>query len=650
MKIYFASQSFYPHIGGVSTYLLNLARELVKKDNEVVEVHLRPSGEENADDIKGIEIHRVPKEPLDREMLKNYSKFKEAIYKECHTDKGSFTQPATEMPGYNDYNKINIAFGEEVRSLLEHHPAEIVHVHDFQLLFLYRYVPRGTPLVLTWHIPFDEKISDNLKVFLVKHLNEYDRIVFSSQDYLNAAVKAGVEFEKCKIIHPICNTDLFKIMDVDKGKVREEYNIDKDCKMIMCVQRIDPKSGHEQLVRAMPKILKQGENAKLVFVGGQSMSSKLSKSRQVYVKKVMDLIKELDIEDNVIFTGNIDYPKLPKLYNAADIVALTSKTEGFGLSVTEGMSCGKPIVGTRAGGIPIQVKDGFNGYLVDVGDIDTTARRISALLKSDSLRKQIGKNSLRTVNEKFSMNIGIEKHLIMYSQLMKEKHESKRIEELELKNIRGFITDFDRTLTSDEPGDFTWRTYSKIKSINVPLILATGRSYGYVKNFLFNEKKQWDAVVAENGAIVYFPKSGKKIVSTSVHIKKIRKLFEKHRLEFTAGEVVLSTSIENKGRIEELLGEDKEFVDLIVNVDEVMLLPKGVNKGYGAGIALKELSIDPEKTIVVGDSDNDIDLFNVNGFKIAVANACEKLKLLADDVTEKSYVEGVLEIIEKIKE
>ena len=65
MKIYYASQSFYPHIGGVSTYLLNLCKEMVKNGNEVIEVHLRPSGEENQDEIKGVSIFRVPKEPID---------------------------------------------------------------------------------------------------------------------------------------------------------------------------------------------------------------------------------------------------------------------------------------------------------------------------------------------------------------------------------------------------------------------------------------------------------------------------------------------------------------------------------------------------------------------------------------------------------
>ena len=102
MRIYFASQSYYPHIGGVSTYLLNLQKHLKERGNEVFELHLRPSNAPNHEEIDGIEVHRVPKEPLDKDVLKGYSKFKEAIYKECHGIR-SFTKPPLEMPGYDEY-------------------------------------------------------------------------------------------------------------------------------------------------------------------------------------------------------------------------------------------------------------------------------------------------------------------------------------------------------------------------------------------------------------------------------------------------------------------------------------------------------------------------------------------------------------------
>jgi glycosyltransferase involved in cell wall biosynthesis len=186
MKIYFASQSFYPHIGGVSTYLLNLQKELKYRGNEVVELHLRTSGAPNFEIVDGIETHRVPREPLDKQMLKEYSKFKEAIWKEVHNETGAFNRTPIEMEGYDAFVQINEAFGNEVREVLNTNTPDIIHIHDFQLIYLYRYVPRGTPLVFTWHIPLYKTISTHLKKYLVKHLKEYDKIIHFTFQTLNS--------------------------------------------------------------------------------------------------------------------------------------------------------------------------------------------------------------------------------------------------------------------------------------------------------------------------------------------------------------------------------------------------------------------------------------------------------------------------------
>ena len=62
MKIFFASQSFYPNIGGVSTYLLNLAKGLMDRGDEVIEVHLRPPHEPSEEIVEGIKVFRIPKD------------------------------------------------------------------------------------------------------------------------------------------------------------------------------------------------------------------------------------------------------------------------------------------------------------------------------------------------------------------------------------------------------------------------------------------------------------------------------------------------------------------------------------------------------------------------------------------------------------
>ncbi len=655
MKIYYASQSFYPHIGGVSTYLLNLAREIQNKGNEVVEVHLRPSGEDSYEEIKGIEVHRVPKEPIDKKIMREYSKFKESVYKECHYNKKGFIKPAEDMEGFTEFNKVNEYFGEEIKALLEQKPADIVHIHDFQLLFTYKYVPRGTPLILTWHIPFIENMSKHLCEFLIKHLREYDKIVFSSQEYIKAAIKAGLPKEKTELIYPIANTNLFKVMDIDKEAVKKKYKIQKNAKVILCVQRIDPKSGHEQLIKALPKILKKVPNAKLVFVGGESMSNKLSKDREVIAKKVKELIKGLKLQKDVIFTGNVDYVLLPELYNSTDLVTLCSKNEGFGLSVTEGMACGNPIVGTKIGGIPIQVKNGKNGFLVDVGDVKSTADRIIKILTNDRLRKRMSENSLRIVENNFKIEKGIEKHIILYNEVKKIKDELHKLEYLNLSDIKAIITDLDRTITDKppkpefDPKDYDAEILKELKDLNVDLFLATGRNIHYVKK-LCKKFKIWKCVIAENGAVIYFPKTKKTITTNTSDMTKAKKIIRNLKLpETTIGKVIASNKIEYLPIIRKKIGELADKVNFVKNVDEVMTTPLGVDKGFALRLAMQHLNIDMNKTIVVGDGENDVDMFLNPGFKIALANAKEKLKKLSNEVTERPSTEGVKEIIKKLK-
>ncbi len=654
MRIYYASQSFYPHIGGVSTYLLNLCSEMVKKGNEVVEVHLRPFGEENIGDIKGIEIHRVPREPIDKEIMREYSKFKEAVYEECHFSKNKFTNPAHKMEGFIDFNKVNEYFGEEIRSLLEEQPADIVHIHDFQLLFAYKYVPRGTPLVLTWHIPFIETMSKYLADFLIKHMKEYDKVVFSSEDYIKAAVKLGLPKEKAELIYPIVNTNLFKVLGVNKKDVRKRYGIPEDAKVILCVQRIDAKSGHEQLIRAFPKVLEKVPKAKLVFVGGKSMSSKLSEDRGILAARVKQLVEDLRLNNDILFLGNIDYTTLPELYNSVDLVSLCSRNEGFGLSVAEALSCGNPVVGTKVSGISIQIKEGFNGYLVDVGDIEATAERIIKILLEPELREKMAENALKTVEEKFKIEQGIEKHMVLYNDVLKMKNELYKIEYFNVSDVKAIIMDLDRTITDNpakqefDPADYDAELLNQLKEIGIDLILATGRNIYYVTK-LCSTFNIWRCVVAENGAVIYIPPTKKTITINTDYMKKAKKIIKELKLpKAIEGKVIMSIRAEDEKQVREKLGGLVNKVSFYRNVNEVMVLPRDVDKGLGLRMAMQYLNIDINKTIVIGDGENDIGIFLNPGFKIAVSNAHPRLKKLANQVTEKPSTQGIREIIKKL--
>ena len=645
MKIFFASQSFYPQVGGVSTYLLNLARGLIQRGNEVVEVHLRPPNEPSEDLIKGIKVFRIPKEPLNEDLLKGYSNFKERIYKECHGEGEFFKKEPLITYGYDEYHQLNLSLGRQIEELLEKNPTEVVHIHDFQMLLIYRNIPRGIPVIMTWHIPFIDSISKHLKHFLIRHMKEFDKVIFSCEEYAKSAIKAGLPAEKAEIIHPIANTSLFRPKKCG-DEIKNLYSIPKDCKIILSVQRIDSKSGHAQLISSMPKIIGKFPNARLMFVGGESLTNKISNERQECEREIYKLIEDLNLKDYIIFTGSLDYEKLPLYYNSADLVVLTSKNEGFGLAVTEGMSCGKPIIGTSVPGIALQIKNGVNGFLVDVGDTDETAEKILKLLKNNKLREKMGIESIKIVKSRFEMSRGIDRHYQLYRKLIKEKTDW-RLEKINLDDVSAVITDFDRTIT-DKPGAVDEAVLMELESLNKPLFLVTGRDEKYAKE-LYKKHPVWDCIIAENGSYVYFPDTGLNWRFGSEKFEKAKRLLKKSNFPANIEEGIISVSKVFEGKLKDVLHTFGSFIGFRTNADEIMVLPRGIDKGVTLKLALGYLGIDPKKTIIIGDGENDIDLFTSPGFKIAVANAEERLKLFADEVTEKPSVQGVYEVIEKLR-
>lgn len=652
MKIYYASQSFYPHIGGVSTYLYNLCNKMVARGNDVVEVHLRSAGEDYENNLNGIDIFRVPRDPINKDIMKNYSQFKETVYKACHYETSKEDIKVEEMQGYKEYNIVNEYFGEELRNLLKENPADVVHIHDFQLLFAYKYVPRGTPLVLTWHIPFIKAMPNNLKSFLIKHMKEFDKVVFSSPEYIKEVIDAGLPKEKIELIHPIANTEIFKELNVNEKEVRKEHGLPINDNIILSVQRIDPKSGHEQLIKAMPGVLEKIPDAKLVFVGGDSLSNKLSDSRAKIKERIHNLIKELNLEDKVIFAGTIDYYKLPVVYNSVELVALCSKNEGFGLSITEAMACGRAVIGTNVGGIPLQIKNGENGFIVEVNDVQKTSEAIIKILENKELREEMQKKSLEIVSRNFKIDVGVQKHIALYTSLIKTKDNFSRLEFFDSDEITAIATDLDRTLT-DKPAkeefdinDFDKELFEKLADLEIEKILVTGRSSKFIEE-LANAFPIWKCIIAENGSILYFPKTKKKVVMDTEPMKEARKILKELDLIGTdVGEIIVSTKIKHEEEIKNKLGPLCSELNFIYNVDDLMILPFEVSKGFALKIAHLFLNLDPEKTIIVGDGENDIDMYLNPGIKIALKNSIPKLKQLSMQVIDKPSIEGIKKIID----
>lgn len=114
--------------------------------------------------------------------------------------------------------------------------------------------------------------------------------------------------------------------------------------------------------------------------------------------------------------GFVGHDELDKLYDRAAVVALPSRSEGFGVVILEAMAHGKPVVASRTGGIPDLVENGVTGYLVRPGDTATLRARLQRLLESEQLRSEFGSAARARVQERFEWERVIDRTVAAYEE------------------------------------------------------------------------------------------------------------------------------------------------------------------------------------------------------------------------------------------
>jgi glycosyltransferase involved in cell wall biosynthesis len=195
----------------------------------------------------------------------------------------------------------------------------------------------------------------------------------------------------------------------ERDDVREELGIDVDAPVVGVVGNIQEWKGQRVLLEAMVEVTKTSPSAVAMIVGGAHRSG-----RQ-YAESLRQFVADNGLEDNVIFTGARE--DVSDLMRCMDVVAHTSiRGEPFGRVIIEGMSVGRPVVATRAGGVPEFVHDGDNGLLVPAGDAAALASTLSGLFSDERLRERLSEGALRAV-QGFSVQHHVEEMTGLYERV-----------------------------------------------------------------------------------------------------------------------------------------------------------------------------------------------------------------------------------------
>jgi hypothetical protein len=207
-------------------------------------------------------------------------------------------------------------------------------------------------------------------------------------------------------------------------------------------------------------------------------------------------------------------------------------------------------------------------------------------------------------------------------------------------------SDYDGTLAQDGKVDAPTReALSDLKAAGKRLILITGRELKDL-HATFEYSSLFDAIVAENGAVLYLPGSQEeRALAPAPPERFVAALRAKGVQPLSIGRSIVATWTPNEGAVLDAIRALGLDWQLTFNKGAVMCLPAGVNKASGLAAALDYLKLSPHNVVGVGDAENDQAFLSVCGCSVAVANALESVKDNADIQTRGARGAGVAELI-----
>jgi glycosyltransferase involved in cell wall biosynthesis len=206
-----------------------------------------------------------------------------------------------------------------------------------------------------------------------------------------------VSKEKIRVIHSGVDLALFQ----RTGRTKPS----RDETVVGTVAVLEERKGHRFLLAAAALLKQQGHRLKYYFAGvGSEMAS---------LKKIA---VQLGLAEEVVFMGFVS--DVPALLSSVDLFVLPSLYEGLGVAALEAMAAGKPVVATRAGGLPELVEDQVTGFLVPPKDPGALARAIFQLFSQAGLLQEMGSKALDRVQRCFSMEQMARKNEEFYYELL----------------------------------------------------------------------------------------------------------------------------------------------------------------------------------------------------------------------------------------
>ena len=373
MKILMLTWEYPPRIvGGIARVVHDLSKRLIKDGHDVTVVTYREGELPYYENDKGVEVYRVdndmitPNNFIDWIMQLNFNlvaKASELIAKE-----GNF---------------------------------DVIHAHDWLVANAAKTLKHAynIPLVSTIHATESGRnsgIHDETQRYIndTEWMLTYESTeVIVNSNFMKGHIQGlfGLPFDKINVIPNGINLTNFNGIERDY-EFRRQYALDNE-KIILYMGRLVYEKGIQHLIAAMPKILDNYHDAKLIIAGKGGMIDELKAQ-----------VEYMGISNKVYFTGYLDAKQVQKMYKCADVAVFPSTYEPFGIVALEAMLAGVPIVVSDVGGLNEIVEHGVTGMKSYAGNSNSIADSILTLLYDHALAAKVAKNAKAKVKELYNWN------------------------------------------------------------------------------------------------------------------------------------------------------------------------------------------------------------------------------------------------------
>jgi L-malate glycosyltransferase len=269
---------------------------------------------------------------------------------------------------------------------------DIVHVHFFFptiiLGYLYKVFHPKVVLVSTFHgsdISFN--INSWLSQVIFKAISKKINTKISVSNYLSFVVKKKLDYNPEKIISAGIDNKVFF-----QKKSKKEYDF-------LFVGALSKIKGLDFFLKALESL---ETSCSIRIIGTGNLK-----------REVLDFIKRT--HHTTFYSTHLSQKDLCNEYNKSRFLILPSRSEGFGLVVSESMFCGTPVVGSNIGGIPEQIVDGYNGYLFNLNNESGLKIKMNQCLNKTNIEYKKMSENAKNSNRHHEMGVVIQRHLDIYS-------------------------------------------------------------------------------------------------------------------------------------------------------------------------------------------------------------------------------------------